>query len=70
MNRSESNYKPYKNTPTAQIVCWHCRKGDVTLLRVLRDGKKTEDYICTVCAREDYAPPIGNMSKIYLKHGK
>lgn len=55
---------------TAIIVCWHCRKSNVTLVRVIRDGKKTEDYICTTCKKEDYFPPIGNMSKIYLKHGK
>lgn len=55
---------------TAIIVCWHCRKGDITLLRVRKDGKKTEDYICKECMKTEYYPPIGNMSKIFLKHGK
>ena len=55
--------------PTALNVCWSCKKGDKTLLR-LRDenGFKVPDYMCTVCAaifglKE---PPIGNASKIYF----
>jgi hypothetical protein len=36
-----------RNLPIAQVVCWVCKRGDVTLYR-LRDkyGFKTPDYAC------------------------
>lgn len=54
--------------PYATIVCWHCRRSDVTLLKVKSgDGDKITDYVCVKCAPMYPAPPIGNSSRIYHK---
>lgn len=54
--------------PRAQIVCWNCRRGDVQLFNIKDNkGNKTEDYVCVNCKSEFPVPPIGNMSKNYLK---
>jgi hypothetical protein len=53
--------------PTAQIVCWNCRRGDLQLFNVKdSSGKKTPDYICVNCKETNYYPPILNMSKVYF----
>lgn len=54
--------------PYAQIVCWSCRRGNITLRNVKDElGFKTEDYICERCLLiHSPTPPIGNSSRIYF----
>ena len=49
-----------------QVVCWHCRKGNVTLYNIRdEDGKKTQDYTCGTC-KVWGDPPIWNASRIVI----
>lgn len=44
--------------------CWHCKRTDRTLKRLRDDnGKKTQDYICTLCLELGFMKPdIANSS--------
>lgn len=68
MNRTESNFKPFKNRFTGFIVCWKCKKSSVTLRNLKNDkGEKTQDYACDKCWIFG-KPDIGNQSIIYYKY--
>ena len=58
-----------KGTKTI-TVCWQCKRGDQTLLRLKDDkGRKSLDYICRPCT-EVYGmklPRIGNSSKMKVE---
>lgn len=57
------------NSPVARIVCWHCHRNDRTLYRVRDDrGRKTQDYVCSVCRLFVGRPPIGNVSMIRFEY--
>jgi hypothetical protein len=54
---------------TGKIVCWHCRRSDVTLKAFPEPKGPTLDYYCSDC--EIYGkPPIGNVSQIPLINPK
>ena len=54
----------------ATIVCWHCKRSDVTLKKVKADDNDYEDYVCVNCEVMFPEPPIGNCSKIYRNKPK
>ncbi len=69
MNRTESNFKQFKNRPISRLICWKCRKHDVTLINIKNDGHKGPDYVCKDC--ETFGRPvIGNVSQQYFKYEK
>ena len=65
MNRTESNFKKFKNKPNSRVVCWRCkrggRKGDKPLLKI-----SELDYACDDCLVYG-KPPIENASHIYYE---
>ena len=75
MNRTESNFKKFKNKPTSRIVCWRCKRGNKTLFRVTPKEKgkyktikpeRNLDYVCEDCLVYG-KPPIENASHIYYE---
>ncbi len=50
----------------ATIICWHCKRSDVTLKKI-KSEDDIEDYVCSNCEVMFPEPPIGNCSKIYSK---
>lgn len=62
------------NSPEARIVCWKCKRGNVTLYRTVQKSKyikpsltRNIDYVCGD-HRLEGAPPIGNQSRIYYHY--
>lgn len=53
--------------PVSRIVCWNCRNGNAQLFNIKDEkGKKTPDYICGQCKKDNYLPPVTNMSQVYF----
>jgi hypothetical protein len=52
--------------PIAQIVCWKCKRGDITLYR-LRDtfGFKTPDYACALDRVHGLPDPLNQSFILY-----
>lgn len=78
MNRTEPNFKPYKNRPVSRIICWNCRRGDRQLFRVTKKDRSIRfeatintDYICVLCRSLGFSEPaIGNTSQEYFEYEK
>ena len=65
MDKTESNFIKVKNKPISRIVCWRCKRYNVTLRAIKEDKGPAIDYVCEFCMQFG-KPPIGNQSQVYF----
>ncbi len=55
------------NSPVSKIVCWKCKRGNVTLCAIPEEKGPSIDYVCEDC--KIYGKPsVGNQSRVYFKY--